>query len=130
MRSGNSDKALEIYRTIQTINASETLAAYKAGIIYIEKAELDKADKIADDLLSRFPKRADGYRLKGLVSYHRKNYAEALNQLQSSIKIAPSLEAYHFLGLSYYNRGELESALSQFRKILDHVPDSRQGRLM
>lgn len=130
MRAGNRDKALEIYRTITANNASETPAAYKAGIIHLEKGDLDKADKIADDLLSRLPKRADGHRLKGLVSYQRKNYAEALNYLQSSIKIAPTLEAYHFLGLCYYNRGELESALSQFRKILDNVPDSRQARLM
>jgi putative PEP-CTERM system TPR-repeat lipoprotein len=130
MLAGNSDKALEIYHAILAKNTSELLAAYKAGIIYIEKADLDKADKIADDLQSRFPKSADGYRLKGLVSYQRKNYAEGLNLLQSSIKITPSLEAYYFLGLCYYNRGELESALSQFRKILDTVPDSRQARLM
>jgi putative PEP-CTERM system TPR-repeat lipoprotein len=128
--AGHMDKALDMYRTIMANNASETLAAYKAGIIHIEKTELDKADRIADDLMSRFPKRADGYRLKGLVCYQRKNYAEALNHLQSSLKIAPTLEAYHFLGLCYYNRGELESALSQFRKILDNVPDSRQARLM
>ncbi|MBV5341909.1 MAG: PEP-CTERM system TPR-repeat protein PrsT [Deltaproteobacteria bacterium] len=129
-RAGNRDKALEIYHTIMVNHPEEAVASYKIGIIHIEKGDLDKADKTADDLLSRFPKRADGHRLKGLVSYHRKNYAEAMNYLQSSLKIAPTLEAYHFLGLCYYNRGELESALSQFRIILDHVPDSRQARLM
>ena len=129
-RSGNRDKALEIYNTIIANNTAETLAAYKAGIIHIEKGDLDKADKTADDLLSKFPKRADGHRLKGLVHYQRKNYAEAMNNLQNSLKIAPTLEAYYFLGLCFYNRGELESALSQFRKILDNVPDSRQARMM
>ncbi len=129
-RSGSRDRALELYRTIVANNASETLASYKAGIIHIEKGELDKAEKAADELLSGFPKRADGHRLKGLVNFQRKNYAEAMNHLQTSIKIGPTLEAYHFLGLCFYNRGELESALSQFRKILDNVPDSRQGRLM
>jgi len=129
-RAGNKDKALEIYHTIMTNHPSEAVAAYKSGIIYIEKGDLDKAGKTADDLLTRFPKRADGHRLKGLVSYHRKNYAEAMNYLQSAIKITPTLEAYYFLGLCHYNRGELESALSQFRKILDNVPDSRQARLM
>jgi putative PEP-CTERM system TPR-repeat lipoprotein len=129
-RAGNRGKALEIYRTIQANNAFETLAAYKAGVIHIESTELDKAEKIADDLLSRYPRRADGHRLKGLVNYQRKNYAEAVINLQSSINIAPTFEAYHFLGLCYYNRGELERALSQFRKILDNLPDSRQARLM
>jgi len=129
-RAGNNDKALEIYRTILANNAEETFAAYKMGNIYIEKGDLDKADKCADDLLSRFPKRADGHRLKGLVSYQRKNYQEALNNLQNSNKITPTLEAYYFLGLSFYNRGELESTLSQFRIILNVVPDARQARLM
>ena len=128
--AGNNDKALEIYHTIMAKNSSETLAAYKAGIIHLEREELDKADRIADDLQSRFPKGADGYRLKGLVSYQRKNYVEGLNNLQSALKITPTMETYYFLGLCHYSRGELESALSQFRKILDNVPDSRQARLM
>lgn len=129
-RAGNRDKALEIYRTILANNSSETLAAYKAGIIHIEKGDLDKADKAAADLMTNFPKKSDGHRLKGLVSFHRKNYPDAMVHLQNSIKIAPSMEGYHFLGLCYYNRGELESALSQFRRILDNIPDSRQARLM
>ena len=127
---GNSDKALEIYQKILANNASETFAAYKSGLIHIEKGELEKAEKVADDLLKRFPKRADGHRLLGLVNFYRKNYPDAMAHLQNSIKIAPTLEGYHFLGLCYYNRGELESALSQFRKILDNMPDSRQARLM
>lgn len=129
-RGGNRDKALEMYRTILANNPSETLAAYKSGIIYIEKGELDKADKIADDLMTSFPELSDGHRLKGLVSFQRKDYPDAMEHLQYSIKIVPTLEAYNFLGLCYYNRGELESALSQFRKILDTVPESRQARLM
>ncbi len=127
---GNNDRALELYNRIVANNSSETLASYKAGLIHIERGELDKAEKIADDLKSSNPKRADGHRLKGLVNYYRKNYADALINLQNANKITPSLEGYHFLGLSYYNRGELETALSQFRKILDNVPDSRQARLM
>ncbi|MBP1728349.1 MAG: Tetratricopeptide 2 repeat protein, partial [Deltaproteobacteria bacterium] len=48
----------------------------------------------------------------------------------TSIKLAPTLEGYYFLGLSYYSRGDLESSLSQFRKILDNVPNARQARIM
>lgn len=127
---GNTDKALEIYRRILENKKTETPASYKSGLIYIRKGDLGKADKIADDLIENFPKRADGQRLKGLVSYHRKDYAGAMTSLQNSLKITPALEGYYFLGLCYYNLGELESALSQFRKILDNLPTSRQARLM
>lgn len=128
--AGNTDRALEIYQKISAINQADTFAAYKMGLIYIEKGELDKAEKTADKLIEKAPKRADGHRLKGLVFYHRKNYSEAMRFLQDSLKMAPTLEGYYFLGLCYYNSGELETALSQFRKILDNVPSSRQARLM
>jgi len=128
--SGNSDKALEIYQRIIGISHAETLAIYKSGLIQIEKGELDKAEKASDELMKNFPKKAEGYRLKGLVNYQRKKYADAASLLQNSIKIMPTLEGYYFLGLCYYNLGEFESALSQFRKILDAVPNSRQARLM
>jgi len=127
---GNTDRALEIYQKISAINNADTLAAYKSGLIYIEKNDLGRAEKIADDLVKNYPKKGDGHRLKGLVYYHQKNYTDALNSLQNSVKIAPTLEGYYFLGLCYYNQGELETALSQFRKILDNVPNSRQARLM
>jgi len=128
--SGNSDKALEIYRKIIGISRAETSAIYKSGLIRIEKGELDKADASSDELIKNFPKKAEGYRLKGLVNYQRKKYTEAISQLLNSVKIAPTLEGHYFLGLCYYNLGEFENALSQFRKVLDVMPTSRQARLM
>lgn len=130
VQAGNRARALEIYRSILANNPSETLASYKTGIIFIENDDLKQAEKVADDLMACFPHNADGVRLKGLVWYHRKNYAEALNYLHSALKISPTVETYHFIGLCHYYRGELESALSQFRRILNRIPESRQARLM
>jgi len=128
--TGNADKAVEVYQQILKIKSDETLASYKAGLIYIEKGDLEKAGKTADELNAKYPKNADGLRLKGMVKYSRKEYAEAVTSLQSSLKIMPTLEGYYFLGLCLYEKGELESALSQFRRVLDHVPSSRQARIM
>lgn len=128
--SGNDDKAVYWYQKILQLDRNQATAHYKLGLIQIEKGELDKADSTAEELIDKFPKKGDGYRLKGLVGYYRKNYGDAIASLQQSIKLAPTIEGYHFLGLCYYNRGELESALSQFRVILDKVPNARQARLM
>lgn len=129
-KGGNSDRALEIYRRAVAANPSDTLAAYRMGMIFLEKGDLKSADSTADGLIKNYPKRADGHRLKGLVYYQRRQYAEAITSLQNSIRIAPTLEAYYFMGLCHYGKGELESSLSQFRVILDRVPTSRQARLM
>ena len=128
--AGNSDKAISLYQSILQLDHNQTTAKYKLGLIHIEQGALDKADRAAEELVKGFPKSGDGYRLKGLVSFYKKNYKDAMASLQQSIKLAPTLEGYHFLGLCYYSMGDLESALSQFRIILDRVPDSRMARLM
>lgn len=127
---GNKDRALEIYQTILKINKFDTTAIYKSGLIYIDNGELDKAEKLAAHLLQNYPNRADGNRLKGLVCYYKKNYTEAMAALQNSLRTQPNMEAYYFLGLSLYNRGEYENALSQFRIILDYNPSFIQARLL
>lgn len=130
VQEGNKAKALEIYKSIARQNPNDALASYKAGVILLDTGDLDGVDRLASELIQKFPKSSDGYRLKGLVQYQKKNYAEAIASLQNSIKMSPTIEGYYFLGLSHFQRGELESALSQFRTILDRLPSANQARLM
>jgi putative PEP-CTERM system TPR-repeat lipoprotein len=127
---GNRDKAIDCFKKIYEIKRTESAALYKVGILYIEKGDLDSADKVATDLLRAFPKRSDGPRLKGIFHYYRKNYLEAIAELQESIKILPTIEAHYFLGLCLYEREELENALSQFRIILNNSPGAVRARLL
>jgi putative PEP-CTERM system TPR-repeat lipoprotein len=127
---GNKDKAIQAYQKICEINPNDSLALYKIGLINIEMGQLGKAEIMADTLKKRFAKRADGYRLKGIVNYYKKNFTAAIADLMNSNKIQPNLEAYYFLGLSLYNRGELENSLSQFRKILDYSPNFTRARIL
>lgn len=129
-RAGNRDSASSLYQKILQFDKNQTVASYKLGLLFLDKGQVDKAQAEADQLIKKYPKRGDGYRLKGLVDFYRKKYDDAITSLQQSIKLGPSLEGYHFLGLCYYNKGELESALSQFRVILDRVPNARKARLM
>ncbi|GFO66571.1 lipoprotein [Geomonas limicola] len=128
--AGKSDQAVTLYNKILQLDPNQTQAQYKIGLILIEKGDLAKAGTQAEEMIKSHPKKGDGYRLKGLVSYFSRNYGEAITALQQSVKMAPTIEGYQYLGLSYYNKGELETALSQFRIILDRVPNSRAARLM
>ncbi len=127
---GNRDKALEIYRTIAENDGSDALASYKAGVLYIQKGETEKADKLADDLAKKFPNRAEGHRLKGILYFSQKRFPEAITELQNSIKIQPAIEAYYLIGLCFYNQGDLESALTYFRVVLDRNPGFQEARLL
>jgi len=128
--SGNTDAANAVYQQIAQLYPSDTQALYKSGLLYLEKGRTDQADRIAASMMEKFPKQAEGYRLKGIINYRARNYTEAVNMLQSSIKLRPTVEAYYFLGLSSYGLGDMESALSQFRTILDRNPSFVRARLL
>lgn len=127
---GNRDRAIETYRKIYNFEKTDSMALYKAGLLHIEKLDFSSAGTVADELLTLFPKRAEGYRLRGIVLYYQKKYSDAIVVLQQSIKAQANIEAYYFLGLSLYQRNELENALSQFNAILNNNPDSVRARLM
>jgi putative PEP-CTERM system TPR-repeat lipoprotein len=127
---GNRDKSLVIYQKIAEINPSDAMARYKTGMIYLDMGEKDRAAKTAEEIVAKFPKRAEGYRLKGIAAYQRQNFTDAVTELQRANKMQPAMEGYYFLGLSLYGKGELENALSQFRVILDHNPSSIKARLL
>lgn len=128
--SGNHDAAIAAYREIARMYPSDTQALYKSGLLYLEKGRTDQADRVAASLMEKFPKQADGYRLKGIINYRSKKYSEAVTMLQSSIKMTPTVEAYYFLGLSSFALGDMESALSQFRTILDRNPSFVRARIL
>ncbi len=128
--AGNTDKAVSLYEKILKLDPNRSEAIYKLGLIQVERKELDQANAAAERMIDRSPKNGDGYRLKGIVAFYRKDYAEAITLLQQSVKLSPNPDGYHFLGLSYYSKGEFENALSQFRFILDRMPSARQARLV
>ncbi|MDD2310086.1 MAG: PEP-CTERM system TPR-repeat protein PrsT [Desulfuromonadaceae bacterium] len=127
---GRKDIALEIYKKLGDINPTDPIAPYKAGLLHYEMEHLAIAETIAGELIKKFPSNAEGYRLKGMTSYRKKDYIEAISALQNANKLRPSVVGYYFLGLSLYGKGDLESALNQFRHILDRTPDFHQARLL
>jgi len=127
---GDREKAKEYFQKIFEVDPTDVNAAFRVGLMYLEKGELEKAHGIASDLIGKFPKRAEGRRLKGIYLYTKKDYDQAITELQSSLKIQQNPGTYYYLGLSYYKRNELENALSQFRKVLDLAPNHQQARLL
>jgi len=127
---GNREKALEYYQKIMAADPDDANAAFRIGMMFIGRGEVDKAERIADELIKKASKRPEGHQLKGLVLYTKKNYDQAITELQGVVKNYQNPGAYYYLGLSHYQRNELEMALSQFRKVLDLSPNYLQARLM
>jgi len=130
LSQGSKNEALALFNKITASHTDDPQAPYKAALIHMDRGDIAAAGKIAEDLIARFPRRSEGFRLKGLVSFRRNNYPEAIASLQNSVKIQPNVVGYYYLGLSLYNQGELENALSQFRQLLDQVPSLTQARVL
>lgn len=127
---GRKVEALALYKKLGEINPADQVAPYKAGLLHYEMEHFDIAETVAAELIKKFPSQAEGHRLKGFVFYRSKNFPEAITSLQLANKLQPSMSGYFSLGLSLYANGELESALNQFRLILDRAPSFHQARLL
>jgi len=127
--AGNRPRALEAFERIARISPEDANAVYQIGLLQLDSGDIAKAEKSAAQILGKFPKSPQGHRLMGLVYYKQKKFKEALVELQSSLK-QQDLTGYYYLGLTHYSLGELENAISQFRKVLDYRPDSVQPRLL
>lgn len=130
LNEGNREKAIKVYEQLAAADPKNPVPLYRIGSLLNDMGQVDKANAMADNLMKQFPKRGEGYRLKGILYYFKKNYPEAITSLQKSIQMQPVAEAFYYLGMSMYMRKEYETALSQFRTILDRNPNASQVRLM
>lgn len=130
LMAGNREKALEIYLKAADKNRGATYPLYKAGQLYLESGNKGDALSTADRLVKQFPKSGDGNRLHGMILYRDRKYSEAITELTKSLQIQPAVETDYFLGLSYLNIQNYESALGQFRKTLTANPSFLQARFL
>lgn len=127
---GRKVQALKLYKKLCEIDPADPVARYRGGLLHFEMKHFTIAEGIAEELIKQFPAHAEGYRLKGIISYRKNNITEAIASLQHANTLQPSVSGYFFLGLSLYRNGDLESALNQFRRILDRNPSFHQARLL
>lgn len=129
-RQGQIDELQATMSTIARLNPQDVTTKYRLGMIYLDKGEIAMAAELGKQLREQHPRRSEGFTLNGLKFFQEGNFPEAIVALQQANSIQPSLENHYYLGLSLYQTGELESALSEFRIALGLRPDFVQARLM
>jgi putative PEP-CTERM system TPR-repeat lipoprotein len=129
-RHGDKEKVMATYRTISELDPKDFTSLFRMGLLHLDTKDNVSAEKFADLLTGKFPKRPEGYLLKGMVQYKKKDYNLAITSFQNSLKSNAGVIAYYYLGLSHYYRGEYETGISQLRKIIDKIPDYDNARLM
>jgi putative PEP-CTERM system TPR-repeat lipoprotein len=123
------EQALQTYQNILQISPTEIDAFYRTGLIYVDSKEYEKANQTADELIAKFPKAPSGTLLKGIIAIYKNDFNGSEAALRQSIALRPTIGAFYFLGMAYYQQGQDELALSQFQRVLDNQPSNIQSRL-
>ena len=109
---------------------SEIEAYFKKGMLYLEKNKSDEALSLSNKLMKDFPKRPEGFRLRGIALFYKKNYDDATIALQKSIALQPHVASYYFLGLCHFYKNDLEQAMGQLQNALAINPSFAQARIL
>ena len=71
---------------------------------------------------------ADSYYDAGLEAYRQQDYAVAINSLEKAYMYDPDNDdALYYLGVCYYDSGNVSTAAEKFNDLLAHFPDSAQA---
>jgi tetratricopeptide (TPR) repeat protein len=124
------------------INSADADAMFQLGLAYASSNEHKKALEQYQDAVRFVPDFAEAYQAmsasyaalneadnltyaNGMVSFSKKDYPAALNQLKESVQKLPGfVPAYIGLGLTYEQMGDLASASQTLEQALQIEPDN------
>ena len=93
------------------------------GIAFHKSGKLDKAKKIYEKIIKKYPNNFEVINLLGIISLQLKNYNEAIILINKAIGINPNHHAlYNNLGVSYKELFEHDNAIKAFNKAIELNP--------
>jgi len=126
MIKGESEKAMETWRSAIAIrpNATETLMCL--GVGYLEMKRIDKAEKHLREAVIIDPKFAEAYYLLGHIYVYQKRRDRALKSWNRFLELAPRrASGLHLLALNSFRKGAyLEQVTAAWPEVLRMAPDN------
>jgi lipoprotein NlpI len=97
------------------ISTTAIQAALAAG-------DLDKAVKLATDLIAEHPGELLPLQIRARLNIEREQFAAAVPDLEAAVKLNPIAEAINYLGTIRYQAGQLPEALVDFDRAIKLEP--------
>ena len=111
------------------LNGLKAYAAYNSGLIYLQKKEIDLAQKSLIRSVKLKPDFAEAHAVLGNVYDLRREYEPAVKELEEAIKNAPDNPVYHYnLGLILAKTNNLLPAKQEFETTLKLSPDFKPAQ--
>ncbi len=97
------------------------------GNKFVQKKDLKKAIAEYEEALKVSPSHPKAHLLLGMTYANLGDFEKAEKSLLASIKIQPSYEGFHTLGLVYANKSDLAKAIEAFENALQINPTAYRG---
>lgn len=118
---GNKTKAIDDYLNAIKYN-DKNLAAYNnLASIYIESSLYKDALDLVNKAISIDPSYKYAYYNRGVINYHLREYSLAIDDFTKAIELSSNTMplAWFYRGMSYYNLGVIDKAVSDLREVVD-----------
>ncbi|MFV0422337.1 XrtA/PEP-CTERM system TPR-repeat protein PrsT [Oleidesulfovibrio sp.] len=127
---GTPEQIIAAFRELAKHYNKDAYARYVIGVQKMKLRDLEGARQTASAMRTEFGDDAYVLMLEGMIAYAANDYETAAQAFQRSVTQRPTLDGFYRLGLAQMNMGDLETALSQFRVVLDRQPRHTEARRM
>ena len=129
-----SDRLIEArtyYLSLIDENRNNPTLWYELGIVSIRLGDLRRGTEAARTLMSMWPRRAEGFILRGRINDINQKYSEAITDYQTALTRNKREETYILLGLTMEKIGDFNGAKKAYTTALSINPqDSDTKRLL
>ncbi|HMC63788.1 MAG TPA: tetratricopeptide repeat protein, partial [Gemmataceae bacterium] len=103
-------------------------ALLRAAKNALAKGELDRALTLVDKSISKDPKNAEAYLVRGIIHESQQRHKEAVADFDQAIKLDRKLaEAYQRRGQEHFKLGHIKESIDDFDRYLELQPEKAPG---
>lgn len=120
------DKVLELAKIATDLNVNDTSAYYYSVKVYIEKNDLDAANKMCEEMFKANPDGLDYYSTKAEVLRRQNKLDEAIEICRKGIVAGSDSEIYRQQAIAYLLKSDKENALEAIKQSYEIATQNQQ----
>ncbi|HTQ55508.1 MAG TPA: tetratricopeptide repeat protein [Bryobacteraceae bacterium] len=123
--------AILVLSAAAALPAADTRQVFERGQREIEAGDLAAAEKDFRAVLASDPENVGAHGNLAVVFMRRKQWKQALDELQVAERFAPGMPGIRLnIGLVYYRQADYQRAIAPFESVVHDQPDSHQARYL
>lgn len=129
--TGDFTNALQEYQTAIALGPSPKLTAasyYQMGLIYLEKDDLDTAEKLFSTVVKWDPGSADAFFGRGRTLFRLSRFEDASRDFDRAASLEQAPMAYYWLGRSFEQSGKTDQAIAALKEAIRLDPNYADAR--